>query len=77
MGHEVICEQCGRSYTRADHLRRHIIRSHDKPAEKAFECTWENCKKAWGTKEELRKHIRSVHEKKFACGERIIDISDS
>jgi hypothetical protein len=48
------CQQCGQSFSKAEHLDRHV-RSHTK--ERPFACTL--CAKSYGRQDSLQRHMRS------------------
>ena len=52
------CDSCGRSFTRADHLRGHIKTIHE--GHKDFKC--ESCGKSFTQAGHVRRHIKTVHE---------------
>lgn len=61
-----ICNQCGKSFLRNGHLKRHHTTAHTD--EKAFICLWPDCKKAFSLKHHLRRHQRSHEDSRpFRC----------
>ena len=51
------CDVCGKNFSSAKTLRRHIIQAHEKI--KPFSC--ENCEKSYTIKSSLEYHIKSAH----------------
>ena len=58
-----VCDQCGREFTRASTLKRHIKRVHS--GEKLFTC--ETCDKSFTTVDVLKRHEKVHQEKTFEC----------
>ena len=59
------CDSCGRSFTRADHLRGHIKTIHE--GRKDFKC--DSCGRSFTQPNHLKTHIKTFHEghKDFKC----------
>ena len=57
------CNQCGKEFTRASTLKRHIKRVHT--GERSFAC--ETCDKSFTTADVLKRHKRVHQEKTFEC----------
>ena len=55
------CQECDKSYTRRDVLRKHFRTKHIEvwPSQTVFNCT--ECGKVYGRQDCLRKHIRKKH----------------
>ena len=66
---KVVCETCGKEFTRREHLRTHIMNIHDTSPRK---CKF--CDETFMTSKTLKSHIREVHPehvpeplKKYTC----------
>ncbi|KAA0164292.1 hypothetical protein FNF28_03923 [Cafeteria roenbergensis] len=70
-GHRTaVCEQCGKTFVHAGHLRRHVDSVHNKT--RAHSCP--QCNREFSELGNMRRHIRAVHEKRRehrcdACGQ--------
>lgn len=57
-----ICPSCARSFSRGEHLDRHLTTHLPSNSSKAFIC--QSCSKGFTRKDVLTRHIRAVHETK-------------
>ena len=59
------CESCGKSFSHAGHLKKHIVTVHE--GHKDYKC--ESCGKSFSQTEHLKTHIKTVHEghKDYKC----------
>lgn len=53
---------CGKSFKRSGHLKRHKIVHLPQKERKRYYCEYEGCKKNYSTKYDLAAHVRQVHE---------------
>ncbi|KAJ0560465.1 putative transcription factor C2H2 family [Helianthus annuus] len=51
-------KDCKASYSRKDHLNRHLIRHQGK----IFECPFENCKSKFSVQCNMTRHVREMHD---------------
>ena len=52
------CESCSKSFSRTEHLKRHIHTVHE--GQKHHKC--ESCGKSFSEARSLKKHIHRIHE---------------
>lgn len=53
---------CGKSFKRSGHLKRHKIVHLPQKERRRYYCEYEGCKKNYSTKYDLAAHVRQVHE---------------
>ncbi|KAJ9587998.1 hypothetical protein L9F63_028192, partial [Diploptera punctata] len=60
-------EGCNKSYSRPQHLRRHITTSHDSESKykKLLRCPYPGCLKELSNRQNLKKHYYRKHERKY------------
>ena len=59
------CEICGKSFSRTEHLKKHIHAVHE--GHKDYKC--ESCGKSFSDAQYLKKHMHTIHEghKNYKC----------
>ena len=55
---DYICESCGKSYSTAQYLKKHICTFHEGQSE----CKCESCGKSFSEAHNLKTHIRRIHK---------------